>query len=224
MLLASFPIPTREEAPMKLPSMLSITAVLSLVCIETACQVTESQSTTPPKAQKAEPPKMDPAAMMAKMMELATPGAPHAELAKRAGSWTTHFKMRMDPNGPWEEFDGTTEAKPILDGRYLEEDVTFSMMGMPMHGMQILGYDNMTGEYISLWADSMSTWWTTSSGKKDAKGAIDFKGTMVDAGGTRPFRMLVRNKGDDETEGEMYDTIPPQGEVLVMTITSKRKK
>jgi hypothetical protein len=36
--------------------------------------------------------------------------------------------------------------------------------------------------------------------------------------------MVVHPKGDDLSETEMYDTIPPKGEVLVKTITSKRKE
>jgi hypothetical protein len=98
------------------------------------------------------------------------------------------------------------------------------MMGMPMEGINILGYDNMKKEYTSLWADSMSTWWIASSGKESADGSIEMKGTMIDVAGERPFRMVIREKSDDLHEVEMYDTIPPAGEVKVMAITSKRKK
>jgi hypothetical protein len=70
----------------------------------------------------------------------------------------------------------------------------------------------------------MSTWWITSSGKESADGSIEMKGTMIDVAGERPFRMVIRGKSDDLHEVEMYDTIPPSGEVKVMTITSKRKK
>jgi len=66
--------------------------------------------------------------------------------------------------------------------------------------------------------------WYVSRGTKSADGSIDLKGTMVDVAGERPFRMVVRHKSDDLVEIEMYDTIPPKGEVQVMGITSKRKK
>lgn len=176
------------------------------------------------KAAAKDPGTIDPAAMMQKMMELAQPGAPHQELAKKVGTWEQHYKMRMDPEGPWQEFDGQAEIKPLLGGRYVMEDVSFSMMGMPMQGMQLIGYDNMSQEYVALWADTMSTWWVTARGKKGADGTIEMKGTMVDVMGPRPYRMVMHPKGDDESETEMYDTIPPKGETLVMTITSKRKK
>jgi hypothetical protein len=167
---------------------------------------------------------MDPAAMMAKMTELATPGAAHKELAKKVGVWADHYKMRMDPAGPWQEWDGTCEYKSVLGGRYVQQDVSASMMGMPYQAVQILGYDNMSGEYTSFWMDTMSTWSIVARGKKGADGKIEMKGTMVEVAASRPFRMVIDDKSADETVIEMYDTIPPKGDVLTMTITSKRKK
>jgi len=169
------------------------------------------------------PPGMDPEMMM-KMMELATPGQMHKDLMKGAGNWEESYKMRMAPDAPWTEFTGTSKAEPVLGGRYLMQTINFEMMGMPMQGLQLLGYDNLKKEYTAIWADSMSTWWVTSRGTKSADGSIDLKGTMVDVAGERPFRMVVRHKSDDLVEIEMYDTIPPKGEVQVMGITSKRKK
>jgi hypothetical protein len=167
--------------------------------------------------------EMDPA-MMAEMMRLAMPGEEHAELMRSAGQWDNSFRMRMAPDAPWVEFTGSMESRPVLDGRYLLEEQEFDYMGMPMKGINILGYDNSTGEYTSMWADTMSTWWISTRGKKDADGAIDFRGTMKDVVGERPFRMVIQFESDDEVLVRMYDTIPPQGEVEVMQITSKRRK
>jgi hypothetical protein len=88
--------------------------------------------------------------------------------------------------------------------------------------MQILGYDTMAGEYTSLWFDNWSTWAIPSRGKRQADGAIHYKGDMLDAMGQRPFRILVRWQGDDAFECEMYDTIPPAGDTLVMKMRGKR--
>src|SRR5205085_1675702 len=101
----------------------------------------------------------------------------HKELAKMVGTWEQHFRMRWDPNGPWQETTGTATKKLILGGRYIQEDSSFTMEGMPMQGMELLGYDKLTHEYVSLWADTMTTWWTESRGKKDAKGDVDLRGT-----------------------------------------------
>jgi hypothetical protein len=165
---------------------------------------------------------MDPA-MMARMMQLAMPGEEHAELVQGAGTWEMSYQMRMDPDAPWTDATGTMTARAILDGRYLLEEQEFRIPGMTMKGVNITGFDNSTGEHTSMWADTMSTWWVSSRGKKNAEGVIDFRGTMKDVAGERPFRMEVRHVSPDEAQVRMFDTIPPQGEVEVMRIASKRK-
>jgi hypothetical protein len=164
---------------------------------------------------------LDEVAMMAEMMKLSMPGPEHAELQKTVGTWEKTQRMRWSPDAEWMTTTCTSQVTPLLGGRYVMEQLGFEMMGMPMEGLSITGFDNMTGEYTSLWADSMSTWWTSSRGKAAADGSIDFRGTMTDVAGSRPFRMVLR-QGPDSGHMDMYDTIPPHGEVLVMTIDSKR--
>ena len=201
----------------------SLKLTLSAIALVGGTALVTAAALRPQDKGEGAPPGMDPA-MMAKMMELATPGPEHKELAKMAGTWENAYKYRMGPDAPWMEFKGTSESKTLLGGRYIMESLHFEMMGMPMEGLQILGFDKMKGEYTSIWADSMSTWCVTSRGKQGADGTIEMKGTMVDVAGERPFRMVIRPEGDDLTEVEMYDTIPPAGETQVMTITSRRKK
>ncbi len=176
-----------------------------------------------PEAKQDAPAAPDMAAMMEQMMKLAAPGKEHASLMKHAGEWEQTFKIRFTPDAEWTEAKGTAKARPILDGRYLLEDVEFSMMGMPMKGVQILGYDNNKKEYVSIWLDSSSTWPILSRGQRDSKGALETRGTMIDVAGERPFRMVIEDNADGTTTGHMYDTIPPTGEVEVMQIHSKRK-
>jgi len=166
---------------------------------------------------------MDPA-MRAKLMELATPGEQHKHLAAMAGTWEQHYKMRWSPDAEWMESTGTSTVEPLLGGRYVMEKVHFDdIMGMPMDGFHMLGFDKMKNEYLSLWADSMSTWWVTSRGKEGADGKVEMKGTMVDMSGERPFRMVIHHKGPDAYSFEMYDTIPPHGEIVMMQCEAKRK-
>jgi hypothetical protein len=159
-----------------------------------------------------------------KRVDLAAPGAPHEELMKHAGTWEQAYKIRMSPDMPWMDAKGTSEAKPLLGGRFLLETVKYDMLGIPIEGVHILGYDNLKQEYTSLWADSMSTWFVSARGQAGPDGAIEMKGTMVDVAGERPFRMVLRPQGDDAMEIEMYDTIPPAGDTKVMTVSSKRRK
>jgi hypothetical protein len=121
------------------------------------------------------------------------------------------------------ETTGTSTVEPLLGGRYVQERVKFEMMGMPMEGLHMLGYDKMKGEHISLWADNMSTWWVTARGKEGPEGKLEMKGTMVDIASERPFRMVIQHQGPDAYSFEMYDTIPPHGEIVVMKCEAKRK-
>ncbi|MBM3977789.1 MAG: DUF1579 domain-containing protein [Planctomycetes bacterium] len=204
---------------MKHPSLFLSILLATVIC---ACQ-------SAPK-EPAVPTPMDMEAMMAKMMELATPGAEHQELMRDAGTWDSAYKMRMAPDAPWTEFRGSATCRPLLDGRYLWQDVEWSMPDpmsgqmMPMKAFQILGYGKMSNEYTALWADAWSTWMITSRGKRDARGVLNMSGTMRDAAGERPFRMEIREDGADQRHITMCDTIPPQGEVVVMEIAQKRRK
>lgn len=91
---------------------------------------------------------MDPA-MMADMMKLAMPGKEHAELMKGAGQWENTMRMRMGPDAPWMDVKGTMKASSMLD-RYLLQESEFNFMGMPMKGVNIIGFDNSTGEFTSM--------------------------------------------------------------------------
>jgi hypothetical protein len=193
-----------------------------LALVLCACQSTPKQP--------AAPAPVDMETMMAKMMELAAPGAEHEVLMRDAGTWDSVYKLRMAPDAPWTEFRGSATCRPLLDGRYLWQDVEWTMPDpmsgqmMPMKAFQILGYDKMSNEYTALWADAWSTWMITSRGKRDARGVLNMGGTMRDVAGERPFRMEIREDGADQRHITMYDTIPPQGEVVVMEIAQKRRK
>ena len=45
----------------------------------------------------------------------------------------------------------------LLGGRYLQQEYAGEMMGSPFAGINIIGYDNHTKKYVSVWMDSMST-------------------------------------------------------------------
>jgi hypothetical protein len=82
------------------------------------------------------------------------------------------------------------------------------MGGMPMEGFQILGYDNVQKEYVSVWMDTWSTGIHTSAGRANANGVIEMKGSMKDAvtPDGRPFRSVTRFEGADKFVVALYDT------------------
>ncbi|RMH04055.1 MAG: DUF1579 domain-containing protein [Planctomycetota bacterium] len=177
------------------------------------------------RAQEPQEPSADEmTAMMAEMQKLAAPGEMHKLLARMEGEWKLAFEMNM-PGAPPMKSTGSSTVRMVLGGRYLQEELKGSFMGMPFEGLNLIGYDNFRKEFHSTWFDTSSTWKTTAVGSYDpATKTLEFHGTMRDIADMegRPYRMTTTEIDADHFVSEMYDTIPPQGEVKVMTIRYER--
>ena len=164
-----------------------------------------------------------------KIMEIykkaGTPGEPHKALAKLEGSWTTRSRGWMEPGTPPVESMGTCEQKLILDGHYLQQVYTGDMMGKPFTGINLLGYDNHTKKYESVWIDSMSTGIYYFRGTASADGRTITQECSYDdpIKGPSLWRSMTRIKDDNTLEFEMF--IKPRGgkEEKMMEITVSRK-
>jgi len=111
--------------------------------------------------------------MMQKWMEAITPGEPHKTFNDFVGSWETTTTLWMQgPGGPPTMTTGAAEFKIILDGRYLLQETKGEMMGMPMAGMGVTGYDNFNKKYVSFWIDNLSTAMYLSEGGYDQTGKV----------------------------------------------------
>lgn len=139
-------------------------------------------------------------AMMAAMMAAMTPGAPHHELATRAGEWKLTSTFWMDPSQPPMVTPGTAHREPMLGGRVLVEKVSASMMGMPFEGYGMTGYDNTTGKYWTTWNDNMSTGLVHGIGTRGADGKVTYDASMVDpmSKQTIKVRMVITETADTE--------------------------
>jgi hypothetical protein len=213
-----------SAATRRLSALFAAVAAVTAASCKSSHTHSHSHSSSGAEAHAAAAPALDMEKMMAEMQRLGTPGPEHEALMKDAGVWDNATKFRMAPDQLWMQSSGSVQARALLGGRYLWQDIEGSFMNMPFHSFQLLGFDKMSNEYTALWADSMSTWTISSRGKKRPDGAIELRGTMVDVAGERPFRMVVSEKGPDERLIFMYDTIPPHGEIAVMEITSTRRK
>ncbi len=154
--------------------------VLSVLCLIVACGFAMAQ-------EKKAPSEADMKAMMDMYTKLATPGAPHKHMASLAGTWTTKTKSWMDPSQPPMESAGTCTQKVLLDGRFLQQECSGDMMGMPFTGVGLMGYDNFTKKYRATWMDSMGT------------GIYLFEGTGSPDGKT----VTMTSSWDDPIEGPM---------------------
>lgn len=105
---------------------------------------------------------------MQKVKERTTPGASHRELEQLAGNWTYTAKFWMDPTSEPQESKGTTTSEMVFGGRFLKDTTKGDWMGEPFEGLGYTGYDNVRGEYVSVWLDSAATGIMHSTGSYDA--------------------------------------------------------
>jgi len=176
------------------------------------------------KGKKAEKP-MDPQAMMEVYTKLAAPGEQHKQLASLAGSWTTKTKEWMEPNKPPTESTGSAEMKILLDGRFLQQELTGQMMGQPFSGIEITAYDNLLKRYVTSWMSTMGTGIFTMEGTASTDGkTITLKGQHAEPGGGYMKHRAIWKIVDSNTQTfDMYGTHPGGKEWKMMEMTYTRK-
>jgi len=139
--------------------------------------------------------------------EYMTPGPMHEMMAKNVGDWKTIDKFWMSPDGEPMVTEGTSKTEMILGGRYQKSTHTSSMMGMPTEGINIMGYDNATQEFTSVWIDNVGTGTSIAKGKYDENTkSLTMEGTMVDPMSKQEmnFREVLKFLDNDHHLLEMY--------------------
>jgi Protein of unknown function (DUF1579) len=158
--------------------------------------------------------------------DAATPGAVHAQLAKRAGEYTTVTKFSKQPGGPAHESRGTAKLTVVLDGRFLMEEDGGMFMGQPTKGIRIWGYDNAAKQYESSWMYTGSTGIMRLTGNSSDGGkTIKFIATFNDEGGTKQtFDAVLRFLDDDHFLVGLYAKMPDGKPGPTFDTTYTRKK
>jgi hypothetical protein len=154
----------------------------------------------------------DMAEMMAAWQAAITPGEQHRYLEQFAGEWRTTTRIYME--GPGSEptvSQGTATFRMIMDGRYLQQDYRGEMMGQPMHGMGLMGYDNTRKLFIGTWLDNMGTSMSHFKGGLDQTGRIltmygDMDEPMSGEIG-KPVRYRLRIEGPNRKIFEIQEVI-----------------
>ena len=167
--------------------------------------------------------------MMDAMMKAGTPGKPHQELAKQAGSWDLAVKIWMKPGAPPQESKGTAERTMILGGRVLSQKVNGDPTGGmgPYEGFGLSGFDNVAGKYWGTWTDNMSTGVMMTTGTCSEKtSTCTFKGSYMDpiTKKTKHTRMVEHWDGADKSVVEFYETGKDGKEAKTTEVTYTRKK
>ncbi|MGJ0515098.1 MAG: DUF1579 domain-containing protein [Methylomicrobium sp.] len=167
----------------------------------------------------------DPKAMMEVYTKLAAPGEQHKQLASLAGSWTTKTKEWMGPNKPSVESTGSAEMKMLLDGRFLQQEITGQMMGQPYSGIEITAYDNLLKRYVTTWMSTMGTGIFMMEGTASADGkTVTLKGQHAEPGGGYMKHRALWKIVDSNTQTfDMYGAHHGGKEWKMMEMTYTRK-
>jgi hypothetical protein len=165
-------------------------------------------------------------AVMKIYQRVGTPGAPHKRLASLTGNWVTKTKSWMEPDKPAVESTGTCKQKMLLGGRFLQQDYTGKVMGMPFKGTNLIGYDNHTKKYVSTWIDSMSTGIYFFEGTSSPNGKTITQKSRYDdpVRGPMTWRSVSRILNNDTMVYEMFITSKRGREEKMMEMTLTRKK
>ena len=153
---------------------------------------------------------VDEAEMMRRWQEATTPGAGHEFLEQVVGSWEMRTKMWMGgPESEPVETTGSSEIKWILEGHYILQESTGSMMGKEHLGHGITGYDNYKKKYVGVWIDNLSTAIYPMEGFLDQTGTVlSMYGAMdeyMTGEHDRMVRYVTRIIDADHHVFEVYD-------------------
>lgn len=159
--------------------------------------------------------------------EYMTPGKWHEVLHGSVGKWKTVTKYWYAPGAEPEASEGSAEAEMIMGGRYLQTVINGEVMGVPLDGRIILGYDNARKEYESVWYDSVGTGLTFARGNYDAeKNSLIMNGEFMDAVEHKPkkYKAVTTYLSANEVLYEMYFDSPEGVNYKAMEVVYQRVK
>lgn len=115
-------------------------------------------------------------------------------LAKRAGSYTRVIKFVGQP-GEWK---GTSKISVILGGRFILEQNRDTVMGKPVEGTRIFGYDDSTKQYEMISMYTMSTAITKFTGTSaDGGKTVEYAAMSSEPQGQAELHALVKQVDDN---------------------------
>ena len=165
---------------------------------------------------------------MARWMATMKPGPAHERLRELVGSYELTMRMWMAPGQPPMESKGSSEVTWFAEGKWLQENWSMEMMGMPTRGLSVLGYDNFKERYVWSKVDSLQTCITGAFGHFDASGDNLILWGTIDEPMTpeqdKQVRYIFRGFGQDKFTLEVHDMMIGESDTKVLEFEYARKK
>jgi hypothetical protein len=194
------------------------------LCVPALAQ--DTKPAKPPAAKPAQPADKKPAGDEAPWMAAITPNENHKRLEVFVGAWNVDVTSQMDPSQPAEHTTGESIQRWVLDGRFVMQEHSGTMMNMPFKGLGLWGYDNVEKKYIGVWGDTMGTGLMNSSGQYDEKTkSWTMLGSFKDPGGQEiKTKEVITVLSNDKHTFDFYMVGPDGKDTKAMTIVYTRKE
>ena len=175
-------------------------------------------------------PAFDPTDMSMEAYQKATMrGEQHEMLDRLTGDFDVTIKIWMAGEGAGMPTvsRATSTVEWALGDKHLRETFRGTVMGQPYEGQGMTSYDNYAGQYVSYWADSMSTAPSVMRGHASADGgAIILFGRMdgpMMGVRDKTIKGVTRMVDEDTHVFEMHDLHIGEGGAKVMELTYRRR-
>jgi hypothetical protein len=153
------------------------------------------------------------------------PGEMHNLLAAEAGTWKEEFIIYPDKNSSPLYGSASCIISMIHGNRYQQAVHSGKLGNQEFTGTGMVGYDNVSRQFVSTWVDNTGTSTLITYGQYDReKGVIVFTGTMPDpvTGKTLQVREDYYLVDDNTRRMEMFIIGPEEEEFKSMEINMKR--
>ncbi|HEV2299276.1 MAG TPA: DUF1579 family protein [Candidatus Acidoferrales bacterium] len=185
--------------------------------------VTSAQGTAQQEPVAPVPPTQDEIQALA---EAATPGPVHAQLMKLAGEYTVTMKFFTQPGAEPLESTGTATLKPILGGRFLEEENSGESFDQPYSGQRIYGYNKGSKQYEAIWIYTGSTAFLVLNGTSDDEGkTVRYSGAFLGPDGKpQDIHVTVKQTDDNHFVVRMMGSGPADSAPVVETTYTRKSE
>lgn len=161
-------------------------------------------------------------------MEAGTPGEMHEQMARGAGVWDGKCLSWMSPD--MEPMPSTCKStvKSVMGGRFLKYDIDGEMPGMgPYLGSGVIGYDNISKEFVSTYYDNYNTGLMIGTGELSADGKTmnwTFTANCPITKKPMTYREIETITGPRTKTFELFGPDPKTGkEYKIMSIEFKKR-
>ncbi len=159
-----------------------------------------------------------------------TPTAQHKVLAQDVGKWKGEIEMFGPGQDEPLKTDGTEVTEAICNGLFVQSVFKGEIVGMPMEGHSLMGYDTVKKKYTGVWVDNFGTSLYQMEGTYDpAKKTMTvmMTGPNPETGKDMKMKSVTNYVDENKKNFEMFGPDPTgQSDEMVkmMTIQYVRQK